>query len=745
MSLDTILKIGHVLRSSENNLKHFKYVETCPKDNNGKYPICITIPVKEDFSFDWGNIILTPEKEYENLYYLKFKTSNADTSASKYFFGDIFYSRKSDLDKNGKPKSLKEFGNYTLKRGSAFDNGQNIYTEIREMCYNKYAYSLLEHIQDEKQKQKKAKELILRYKKQTEKEVATIQDKQDNLFDKFRKLVDNNNLISFNSVFKHNLDIIELILMYAPAFENIIKENPPEIFKYLNDTIKLKEKYIQIAYQSLTDSVKKQLLGKQDKGLKSDDILCCLNDTTKQQILKYANFSVFIHFRFGNNRHWHDIKDAFELLKNNLNSKITRMTEFGLVPDAYIYRTLCSGNSKNDIQFPDFDKNKAYKSFVFKSEKEFEAFLYTDKILNKQFHRLHKTEIDLFVFPIAIQGKDIKAYQYDTFFEKTNEDLLQSNEDSLLFLTQNEEPTNFSKFDFILSDSSGNTTNDLIEISGIEQSNLKSISEQIRSIASKIRKEREDAILYDKKLTIEHSLLNILGTYQTNKNDHLEVIENHRYKSHILKVLPLIYMRNYYYDLVLLPAFIKNIEKIIRMINDKFSSFKYEQLKYDLKFLLLIQNSENNRYMEITNSKSYQIGLGLGKLSKPLKKKINSFEKRYVGLLTRRVSTKEECISFCNEINEMLVRHEKVYVQLVIETISKLIEIPIVEYNKEEFSLGFFEGYFKYEANDDKKQFLSKIEKIISDYEEKETFQEEIKILYSALENLKTTKMKYNE
>ena len=80
----------------------------------------------------------------------------------------------------------------------------------------------------------------------------------------------------------------------------------------------------------------------------------------------------------------------------------------------------------------------------------------------------------------------------------------------------------------------------------------------------------------------------------------------------------------YYKDDVLLSAFIQNVEYSIRAGDPKYSF-----LKYDLKFLLSIQNnnSKTNKYMETVESKSYQIGLRTGKLSKPLKKAINSFEK----------------------------------------------------------------------------------------------------------------------
>jgi hypothetical protein len=405
-------------------------------------------------------------------------------------------------------------------------------------------------------------------------------------------------------------------------------------------------------------------------------------------------------------------------LINKLNSEVTRRTEKGLVPDAYIYRTLCSGNNKNDIQYPAFDKEKAYRSFAFETEEHFNDFLYTGKILDKSFHRLHKTKVDIFVFPIAIQGKNINAAQYDTFFEKTNEDLLPSSEEPLLFLINDQESKGFNKFDFILSDNSGNTTNDLIEISGIERSNLKLISEAIQKESIKISNEKKNSLLTsDTSFRIEISFLNILGTYIINKSGYLEVKENHRYKSHLLKVLPLIYTTCYYSDELLLPAFIGNIECIVRMVKEKVSGCKYENLKFDLKFLLSIQNSKNNKYMEIMESKSYQVGLKLGKLSKPLKKKINSFEKKYVGLLTRHVGTKDDCIKFANDINEMLIRHEKAWANLSAEVANELANILIADYDKEKLAFGFFEGYFKYEATDKRKDFISRLEKLLADYE----------------------------
>jgi hypothetical protein len=145
MSLETVLQIGKVLRNSENSLKYFKYVEPCPKDKDGNWPICITIPVKEDFSFDWEGVKITPPVKRENHNYFNYKTSDNDRSPNKYLFGDIYYIGSNFDDK----KIIGVKGNYTLEKGDAFDNGWKPYDKIIDKCYYDYAYSLLNEIHDE--------------------------------------------------------------------------------------------------------------------------------------------------------------------------------------------------------------------------------------------------------------------------------------------------------------------------------------------------------------------------------------------------------------------------------------------------------------------------------------------------------------------------------------------------------------------------------------------------------------------
>ncbi len=130
--------------------------------------------------------------------------------------------------------------------------------------------------------------------------------------------------------------------------------------------------------------------------------------------------------------------------------------------------------------------------------------------------------------------------------------------------------------------------------------------------------------------------------------------------------------------------------------------------------------------MQITESKSYRLGLSIGRMCKPLKKAINSFEKNYVGMLTRRVATKDDCIQFVNDVTQKLIMHEKVWGTFAAEVCNELANLSTNEYDKDSLAFGFFEGYFNYEPTDKRKDFQSRLEKILADYEGNEDFSDEI-------------------
>lgn len=107
--LDTLLEIGRKLREAPDGLKHHRYVKSAPlptKDNPVKF---WTVPVNPDGSFDFDERQpLEDETKQRALFYLNYKTSDAD-SLKKYIFGDIYYTlTKTGEDGNwkfGDPKS----------------------------------------------------------------------------------------------------------------------------------------------------------------------------------------------------------------------------------------------------------------------------------------------------------------------------------------------------------------------------------------------------------------------------------------------------------------------------------------------------------------------------------------------------------------------------------------------------------------------------------------------------------------
>ena len=50
--LETVLQIGKAFKNSDKNLKYHRYIKKCPEDTDKLKILRLSIPVKEDFSFD---------------------------------------------------------------------------------------------------------------------------------------------------------------------------------------------------------------------------------------------------------------------------------------------------------------------------------------------------------------------------------------------------------------------------------------------------------------------------------------------------------------------------------------------------------------------------------------------------------------------------------------------------------------------------------------------------------------------
>ncbi|MGA9771321.1 MAG: hypothetical protein WBV94_19965 [Blastocatellia bacterium] len=406
---------------------------------------------------------------------------------------------------------------------------------------------------------------------------------------------------------------------------------------------------------------------------------------------------IFLHFDF-NGKHWYEFEPELRAINQKLlDDFLAEQNEF-YVLRKFVYKTLISGAS----QAPGFDDQSTYKTRAFKSRDEIMDLLYALTYSKKPL--ISERNIKIIVLP---KGNNLTASHIERFFDRAG---LESEEkaetsmkaanvevdyknllDSLFEPPLMNAAETITQFDFVFSKKGGSASTpdvDMIELSGIERSFLSELSERVKHIREPLREERDAVFPKRPKqfafLDIRKSFLNILGDVTTDKK---------KYQSHLFRVLPQIYSGTYYRDDVLLPAFIEKTEYNIRN-----GTPDYNLLKYDYYFLTRLRNKNGDNHMdEMKNSKSYQAGLLLGRMAQPLNRKIASFEKNYVGLLSRRISDKQGFVKFANFINEKLAIHDVAYPNLKqasVELAAIVTDISNREYQKNYCAFGFFEGYF---------------------------------------------------
>lgn len=648
MSLDTVLKIGSALRNYRDSLQHFKYVEACPTDKEGKFPFCITVPVTDNYEIKWNEIKIVPENKRSKLYHLRFKTSNSD-SLMKYIYGDIYFSKKSTIKKTGEIET-KEGGGYRLENSKS-----------------KGAFRYSSFV--------RGKEDFL--------SIVNVEEKENLMLFQFR-----------NSLNK-DLNILEAILNNIPAVQYFVENHQNDtLLNFLDDEKRIQEAHIKQVLQTTSKSNLKRI------GL--DDISKeKIEDSERSKLLQLENGEIFVHFEFPNDKSWYDFKEDLNLVTEKMLQDFVDNTENGLVLKKTLYKTLCSGDKKNDIQFPDFKINAKYKSKGFQDETVLDLFYGIDYANKGSF--IPGTDIKIIVLP---NGDNLKAEDYLTFQEKGDEKSISQkdkteNTEFLLNIFNTQENNNITRFDVIFTKKgkgAGTPDVDLIEISGIEKSTLRRVKERIEEINLMVQKNKRIYFLNTTKefypFYLSTSFRKILGNPQSDNKGKVSFKANPKYQTHILKVLPLIYKEQYHNDTGLLSALIQNAEYSIR-----FGDPQFNFLKFDFEFLISIQNNKNNKFMEIMQSKSYQIGNLLGSLAKNFagqNSPIKSFEKNYVGNLTRRISNLSDFIKLKNDIEQKLIMHGKTnFTYQISYDLTQSIKEFEGNYNKEEAAFGFLESYFK--------------------------------------------------
>jgi hypothetical protein len=404
----------------------------------------------------------------------------------------------------------------------------------------------------------------------------------------------------------------------------------------------------------------------------------------------------YLHFDFqGERKHWYQFEGEINTVNRKfLQEFIGEKQSDSIVLRKSLYKTLAS--PEKNLPFPNFAASNIYKTRTFQSEEEVLDLIYAINYSTRAI--ISERDIKIIILP---KGENIEATHIEEFFERrkfqdeSNAEgkLIEQNKaemDAIFAPVLDEDvPGEIVEFDFVFSKAGGMTSPDvdMIELAGVQRSYLAEIAERAREIRLNVEDEREKIFGKNDKikpLSIKISFLNILGDVTKDKK---------KYQSHLLKVLPQIYSGNYYKDAILLPAFIEKIEYNIRKENRDFPL-----LKFNYEFLVRLRNNNGENAMEdMKSSKSYAAGKLLGQLAQPVSWEIKSFEKNYVGLLSRRISDKQGLVAFANFINQKLAIHERAYPNLK-EKYTKLAgilsEMENKEYHREYCAFGFFEGYF---------------------------------------------------
>lgn len=413
----------------------------------------------------------------------------------------------------------------------------------------------------------------------------------------------------------------------------------------------------------------------------------------------------FLHFDF-QGKHWYEFVEELEALNNKLLDEFVSKQKNQIVLRKSLYKTLAS--PEKNLPFPNFTADNMYKAKAFGNTDEVMDLLYAINYSTRA--TLSERDIKIIILP---KGENLTADQIEEFFERDRDEKKSTTKkaieqgaaegrlltpaqtkslydffDSLTPRILFEAGENITSFDFIFSKAGGVSAPDvdMIELAGLQKSHLRDVGERIAEIRQDVEAKRSALIKTKKELLpldVRRSFLNILGDVTTDKK---------KYQSHLLKVLPRIYAGTYTRDDLLLPALIEKTEFNIRNENPN-----YNLLKFDYEFLTRLRKGGDKEMEAMHDSNSYKAGKLLGQLAQPVSWEIKSFEKNYVGLLSRRISDKQGLIAFANFINEKLAIHERTYPSLkqkFIELTGLLSQINDADYHRDYCAFGFFEGYF---------------------------------------------------
>lgn len=431
---------------------------------------------------------------------------------------------------------------------------------------------------------------------------------------------------------------------------------------------------------------------------------------------------VILHFDFqfdNQNRNWFERERQTRPIKKAITNFFFDKQNDLYVLNKSLHHAISS--HQEDAQFPEFNKINQFKTRGFteaETESLFHSLRFVDKYSN-QGVRIGNLRIS--ILPRGNLNKltsqailDFFTTEETTFSDKNLDEvadaeksfskIIKRNSDPLLEKLTENVPESIRQFDLIFVDTSGNAIVDSVELSGVERSFLTHLRDKVKSAVSEINAEREKSEVEVSNsfetITIANSIKHILENPYEDKKRFQKI-----YQSCLLKTLPKVYSNTYYRDSILLNWFIENTELWIRNADFDKAKAHFILTKFDWLFLTKIQIEGENFMEELIKSESYNIGIKLGELCRPISWKKGSFTATHAGMLTRRVSTVPGLLQFVLEVNEIMCRNKlatKERRSLANELVGFVKNLEQKDYDKYFLGFGFFESYFKKITDKDK-------------------------------------------
>jgi hypothetical protein len=271
----------------------------------------------------------------------------------------------------------------------------------------------------------------------------------------------------------------------------------------------------------------------------------------------------YIHFNI-NGKSWYDT-EIFADVENAIVSNYIKDEDGNISLTAFLTRTL----AESEGRLPDFEIMNTFKAKRFSNIEEVKDLLYGLDFQQKSKVNAGK-DIMINMLPKGnLAAKGIIAY----FEKKSNYDYKNPQPESIDPFAEpfiNPEMEGIEKYDIIFSKRSKPIGVDLLEMTDVSQNLLQRVTDKIHRVKSELHY----------RYSLDYSIKSLL--------------DDKKYNSHLLKILPLIYKDSYYNDPVLLPALIQKTEYGIRNGDKK---IPFNGLKQH--FYLLLKLQKNDTIMEI--------------------------------------------------------------------------------------------------------------------------------------------------